>query len=187
MSTHQSNRFDIAIVGAGFAGMYALKQALDSGRSAIVFERGDDVGGTWYWNRYPGARCDVQSMEYSYSFDKQLQQDWQWTERFAAQPEILRYAQHVADRFQLRDHILFNTVVASADYQDTENEWRIETGAGDEVFAKTCIMATGCLSSTNRPAFDGIDVFEGEQYHTCLLYTSPSPRHRQKSRMPSSA
>ena len=168
MSTHQSNRFDIAIVGAGFAGMYALKRALDSGRSAIVFERGDDVGGTWYWNRYPGARCDVQSMEYSYSFDKQLQQDWQWTERFAAQPEILRYAQHVADRFQLRDHILFNTVVASADYKDTENEWRIETGAGHEVFAKTCIMATGCLSSTNRPAFDGIDVFEGEQYHTGL-------------------
>ena len=168
MGTHQSNRFDIAIVGAGFAGMYALKQALDSGRSAIVFERGDDVGGTWYWNRYPGARCDVQSMEYSYSFDTQLQQDWQWTERFAAQPEILRYAQHVADRFHLRDHIRFNTVVASADYQDTENEWRIETGAGDEVFAKTCIMATGCLSSTNRPAFDGIDVFEGEQYHTGL-------------------
>ena len=90
-------------------------------------------------------------MEYSYSFDKQLQQDWQWTERFAAQPEILRYAQHVADRFQLRDHILFNTVVASADYQDTENEWRIETGAGDEVFAKTCIMATGCLSSPIDP------------------------------------
>ena len=137
MDTHQSNRFDIAIVGAGFAGMYALKRALDSGRSAIVFERGDDVGGTWYWNRYPGARCDVQSMEYSYSFDKQLQQDWQWTERFAAQPEILRYAQHVADRFQLRDHILFNTVVASADYQEADRSWRIETGEGDEVFAKT--------------------------------------------------
>ena len=101
----ETNPVDLIIVGAGFAGLYALHRALNSNRSAVVLERGGDVGGTWYWNRYPGARCDVQSMEYSYSFDDALQQDWSWSERYAAQPEILHYANHVADRFALRPHI----------------------------------------------------------------------------------
>ena len=107
----ETSPLDLVIVGAGFAGLYALQRAIKSGRSAVVIERGGDVGGTWYWNRYPGARCDVQSMEYSYSFDDELQQNWSWSERYAGQPEILDYANQVADRFHLRPHIRFDTTV----------------------------------------------------------------------------
>ena len=173
MSHEQPALFDLAIIGAGFAGMYALKRALDSDRTAIVFERGDDVGGTWYWNRYPGARCDVQSMEYSYSFDDDLQQEWRWSERFAPQPEILKYAQHVAERFKLRNHIRFETTVESATYLESEQLWEVKTDTGLTALARTCIMATGCLSSTNLPAFEGIDDFEGEHYHTGLWPHEP--------------
>ncbi|SVB46112.1 uncharacterized protein METZ01_LOCUS198966, partial [marine metagenome] len=113
-------RVDAVIVGAGFAGMYALHRLLKENFRPIVFETGDNVGGTWYWNRYPGARCDVQSMEYSYTFDDTLQQDWDWSEKYASQPEILRYANHVADRFKLRPHINFGTRVLSAHYQEDD-------------------------------------------------------------------
>ena len=132
------------------------------------FETGDNVGGTWYWNRYPGARCDVESMDYSYQFSDDLQQEWEWSERYAPQPEILTYASHVADKFKLRDNIKFNTRVKQALFDETLNKWRVTTDQGDEVIATYCIMATGCLSSTNLPKFDGLDSFEGDWYHTGL-------------------
>src|SRR4051794_7452988 len=135
---------DVVIVGAGFAGMYMLHRALQLGLTAQVFEAGSDVGGTWYWNRYPGARCDIDSMEYSYGFDEDLQQEWEWTERFASQPEILRYADHVATRFGLRPHITFDTRVTSATFDEGANRWIVQTvtgeGAAEGVSAQFLIM-----------------------------------------------
>jgi cyclohexanone monooxygenase len=157
-------RFDLVIVGAGFAGLYMLHRAHQLGLGACVFEAGSGVGGTWYWNRYPGARCDVESMEYSYQFDEALQQEWRWSERFATQPEILRYANHVADRFELRRDIRFDTRVVTATYAD--GRWAVRTDKGDEVSARFLVMATGCLSSTNRPDIKGIDTFAGPIFHT---------------------
>src|SRR3978361_2004410 len=121
------DQFDGVVVGAGFAGMYMLHRLRGLGLSARVFEQGDGVGGTWYWNRYPGARCDVESMQYSYSFSDDLMQRWEWSERYAPQPEILRYANHVADRFNLRPHIAFDTRVTSAGFDEGAKCWRIET------------------------------------------------------------
>ncbi|SDF42237.1 flavin-containing monooxygenase [Thalassobaculum litoreum] len=157
---------DIAIVGAGFAGMYMLHRARGMGLRAVVFETGDGVGGTWHWNRYPGARCDVESMEYSYQFDEELQQDWSWSERFAAQPEILRYANHVADRFDLKRDIRFETKVTAAHFDDAAELWRVSTDKGDTVAATHLVMATGCLSSANVPHFEGMEEFGGDWYHT---------------------
>ncbi len=162
----QPVEYDAVIVGAGFAGMFMLHRLRECGLSVRVFEAGGDVGGTWYWNRYPGARCDVESMEYSYQFSEELQQEWQWSERYATQPEILDYASHVADRFGLRSDIQFDTRVASAHYNEATNCWQIETETGDLVSARFCIMATGCLSSTNTPEFDGMQDFKGPLYHT---------------------
>ena len=161
-----ADQVDIAIVGAGFAGMYMLHRARGMGLRAVVFETGDGVGGTWYWNRYPGARCDVESMEYSYQFDEDLQQDWSWSERFAAQPEILRYANHVADRFDLKRDIRFETRVTAARYDDAAGRWRVSTDQGDTVSATHLVMATGCLSSANVPHFEGMEDFTGDWYHT---------------------
>ncbi|MBV9539251.1 MAG: NAD(P)/FAD-dependent oxidoreductase, partial [Acidisphaera sp.] len=158
--------FDAVIVGAGFAGLYMLHRLRALGMRAIVFEAGNGVGGTWYWNRYPGARCDVQSMEYSYSFSADLQQEWRWTERFAAQPEILRYAEHVADRFDLRRDIRFGTRVTRAAFEEAADRWRIETERGDEVVASFCVMATGSLSVPQRPEIAGAGEFRGPVYHT---------------------
>ncbi|CAN5481759.1 NAD(P)/FAD-dependent oxidoreductase [soil metagenome] len=160
---------DAVIVGAGFAGMYMLHTLREHGFTARVFEVADDVGGTWYWNRYPGARCDIESLEYSYSFSPELEQEWEWTERYATQPEILRYAQHVADRFDLRRDIQFNTRVQVANFDDNTNRWTISTddaGHSTTTRAQFLIMAVGCLSSTNVPQFPGRDSFEGESYHT---------------------
>ena len=164
---------DLVIVGAGFAGMYMLHRARQMGLSAQVFEAGGGVGGTWYWNRYPGARCDVESMEYSYSFDEDLQREWHWTERFAAQPEILRYAQHVAERFGLLDGIRFRTRVLAAHYDEAADQWCVRTRGEDggeerECRARWLVMATGCLSSANLPEIPGRDSFEGERFHTGL-------------------
>jgi cyclohexanone monooxygenase len=161
-----ADRLDVVIVGAGFAGLYMLHRVRGLGLSAVVFEAGQDVGGTWYWNRYPGARCDIESMQYSYSFSDELQQEWRWTERFAGQPEILRYASHVADRFDLRRDIRFGTRVTSAAFDEAANRWWIETDRGDLVSAEYCIMATGCLSSGRVPDIEGIDSFAGASYHT---------------------
>jgi cyclohexanone monooxygenase len=158
--------FDAVIVGAGFAGLYMLHRLRGLGLKARVLEAGSGVGGTWYWNRYPGARCDVESMEYSYQFSEELQQEWGWSERYAAQPEILRYANHVADRFDLRRDIEFNTRVKSAAFDETAGKWVIETEDGTRTTGTFCIMATGCLSAPNRPRFEGVESFKGATYHT---------------------
>jgi cation diffusion facilitator CzcD-associated flavoprotein CzcO len=158
---------DAVIVGAGFAGLYALYRMRGLDLSAQVFEAGDGVGGTWYWNRYPGARCDVESMDYSYSFSDELQQEWRWTERYSAQPEILSYINHVADRFDLRRDVRFSTRVTEAVFDEAAARWTVRTDRGDEVAARFCIMATGCLSTPQLPPpFPGIETFEGKWYHT---------------------
>jgi cyclohexanone monooxygenase len=159
-------RFDAVIVGAGFGGLYMLHSLRKLGFTARVFEAGSGVGGTWYWNRYPGARCDVESMQYSYSFDEDLDQEWTWTEKYAPQPEILAYANHVADRFDLRRDIHFDTRVTEAAFDETAKRWTVRTDRGDEISVQFCIMAVGCLSAANRPEFDGIDDFKGPVYHT---------------------
>jgi len=157
---------DVVIVGAGFAGMFMLHRARGIGLSARVIEAAGGVGGTWYWNRYPGARCDVESMEYSYQFSEELQQEWEWTERYATQPEILEYANHVADRFDLRRDMQFDTRVRSATYDEQSDRWTIRTDGGGELSAQFLVMATGCLSSARVPDFPGLERFEGETYHT---------------------
>ncbi|HEX5065796.1 MAG TPA: NAD(P)/FAD-dependent oxidoreductase, partial [Myxococcota bacterium] len=157
---------DAVIVGAGFAGLCTLLRLRELGFSARVFERGGGVGGTWYWNRYPGARCDVESMEYSYQFSDELQQEWCWSERYAAQPEILRYLEHVTDRFDLRRDISFDTAVRAAVFDEAASRWEIETSGGDKVRARFCIFATGCLSSPVTPRFPGLESFTGETFHT---------------------
>jgi cation diffusion facilitator CzcD-associated flavoprotein CzcO len=164
--TRSASGFDVVIVGAGFGGMYMLHRARGLGLTARVFEVADGVGGTWYWNRYPGARCDIESMQYSYQFDENLQQEWNWTERYSSQPEILSYANHVADRFDLREDIQFETRVESAHFDESSDRWTVSTNRGDTVTARFVVMATGCLSSANQPELPGIDEFEGEVYHT---------------------
>ncbi|WP_419552745.1 flavin-containing monooxygenase [Candidatus Poriferisodalis sp.] len=156
---------EVVVVGAGFAGMYMLHKLRGLGFDTVVLERADDVGGTWYWNRYPGARCDIESMQYSYSFDPELEQEWEWTERYSSQPEILRYANHVADRYDLRRDIRFETTVERVDWDDKARHWRLRTDRG-EYRTRFVVMATGCLSTANTPQFDGIDSFEGDTYHT---------------------
>ncbi len=158
--------FDAVIVGAGFAGMYMLHCLRELGVSVRVYEAGGDVGGTWYWNRYPGARCDVESMQYSYSFSEELDQEWSWSEKYAPQPEILAYANHVADRFDLRRDMRFATRVTAATFDEGAKRWFIETDRGDRASAQFCILAVGCLSAANKPPFEGIADFEGPLYHT---------------------
>ena len=158
--------FDVVIVGAGISGLQMLYRVRELGFTVCAFEAGSDVGGTWYWNRYPGARCDVESLEYSYQFSEELQQEWEWTERYSTQPEILRYLNHVADRFDLRRDIRFDTPVSALSYDEAARRWTVRTAAGDEVAAQSVIMATGCLSSPNVPAFAGVETFAGEIYHT---------------------
>ena len=157
-------RVDAIVVGAGFAGLYALHRLRGLGLSVRVLEQGDAIGGTWYWNRYPGARCDIESMDYSYSFSEELEQEWEWSERYPAQPEILRYLNHVADRFDLRRDIELRTRVAAARYVD--ERWEVTTEDGTRYTATYCVMASGCLSSVHRPAFEGLDDFEGDWYHS---------------------
>ena len=157
---------DVLIVGAGFAGLYMLIRARQLGLQAQVIEAGDGIGGTWYWNRYPGARCDVESLEYSYGFDEALQQEWRWSERFAPQPEILAYARHVAECFDLERDITFNTRVMKAAFIEATHRWQVTTDQGNTVRAQFVVMATGCLSSANLPVIQGIDTFRGARYHT---------------------
>ena len=157
---------DVLIVGAGFAGIYMLHRLRQAGFSALVLEAGGGIGGTWYWNRYPGARCDVESMQYSYQFSDELQQEWDWTEKYATQPEILRYANHVADRFDLRRDIRLNTRVKAARFDDDAGRWLLTTGQGEQFRATYCVMATGCLSAVNRARIDGLESFNGPIYHT---------------------
>ncbi len=161
-------QYDVAIVGAGFAGMYLLHRCRSLGLTARVWEAGNGVGGTWYWNRYPGARCDIESMQYSYQFDESLQQEWNWTERYASQPEILRYAEHVAERFKLLDGIDFEHRVATATYDEENALWNLESDSGNKLSARFCVMATGCLSAPNWPPIKGYEAFSGKVLHTAL-------------------
>ena len=162
----KTESYDVVVVGAGFAGMYMLHRLRGLGMTARVYEQGSGVGGTWYWNRYPGARCDVESMQYSYSFSEELQQEWDWSERYAPQPEILAYANHVADRFNLRPDIQFDTRVERAGFDERANTWSVMTSDGKTVTAKFVVLATGCLSNARIPDINGLDRFKGKIYHT---------------------
>ena len=160
------DRVDAVVVGAGVAGMYMVHKLREMKLTVQGFEAGADVGGTWYWNRYPGCRCDVESIDYSFSFDPELEQEWDWSERYATQPEILRYLQYVADRHDLRSSIAFSTRVAAAEYDEQANLWQVRTDSGDAVVARFCVFASGPLSSTMVPDLPGIDDFQGSWYHT---------------------
>jgi cation diffusion facilitator CzcD-associated flavoprotein CzcO len=157
---------DVLVVGAGFAGLYMLHRLRDLGFSATVLEAGDGVGGTWYWNRYPGARCDSESYYYSYSFDEALQQEWEWTERYAEQSEILRYLDHVADRLDLRRSIRFGRRVTEAVFDDGTGSWVLRTDGGERYAARFLVTAVGCLSSANIPRIPGLESFAGRWFHT---------------------
>ena len=159
--------FDAVVIGAGFSGLYMLHRLRDElGMSARVYEAGDGVGGTWYWNRYPGARCDSESYIYCYSFSKELRQEWDWSGKYPEQPEILEYLNHVADRFDLRRDVQFNTRVSAASFRETDGLWQIETDQGDRVTARYLITAIGCISAGQVPDIEGLASFEGEWYHT---------------------
>ena len=158
-------RFDALVVGAGFSGLYMLHRLRALGLSVRVLDMGGGIGGTWYRNRYPGARCDSDSLNYSYSFSESLQQEWSWSDRYSLQPEILTYLEHVADRFDLRRDIQLETRVTSAVYDDRRGEWILETERGERFRAAFCVMATGCLSVPKRPPFPGLEHYEGEWYH----------------------
>ncbi|WP_293682416.1 NAD(P)/FAD-dependent oxidoreductase [uncultured Phenylobacterium sp.] len=158
--------YDAVVVGAGFSGLYMLHRLRMMGLTARVFEAGSGVGGTWYWNRYPGARVDIVSQEYSYSFSPELEDEWQWSEKYAPQEELLRYANHVADRFGLRGDVQFNTRVLSQVFDEGTGRWTVTTDAGDVVSARYCIMATGCLSVPKDIDILGADRFKGQVYRT---------------------
>jgi cyclohexanone monooxygenase len=159
---------DAVVVGAGFAGIYMLHELREAGFSAQGFETGDGVGGTWYWNRYPGARCDVPSLFYSYTWSDELTREWRWSQKYSGQPEILRYANHVADRYDLKPLIAFETKVTAARYEAESRLWTVETDRGDKVTARWCVMATGCLSQPRRPPIEGVESFRGQIYQTSL-------------------
>ena len=155
-----------------FAGLYLLYRLRDAGFTVRVFEAGGDVGGTWYWNRYPGARCDIESMQYSYQFSEELQQEWTWTERYASQPELLSYIEHVVERFDLRPNITFDTRVDAAIFDDTTHQWTIDTSGGETVRARFFILGAGVLSTTNIPTFEDRDLFSGSTFQISF---SPIP------------
>jgi cyclohexanone monooxygenase len=167
-TTSRAIELDAIVVGGGLAGIYALYRLRKLGLKARAFEAGSGIGGTWFWNRYPGARCDVESMEYSYAFDDELQQEWCWPERYGTQPEILRYINHVADRFDLRRDVQLNTRVVSAEFDPSRSRWTVRTDAGDVAVAPFCIMATGNLSTPRVPDFKGLKRFRGKWYHSGL-------------------
>jgi cyclohexanone monooxygenase len=166
--TTEATKLDTIIVGAGVGGLYAIFRLRKLGLKVRAYEAGSDVGGTWFWNRYPGCRCDVESMEYSYSFSNNLQQEWQWPERYGTQPEILRYINHVADRFDLRRDVQLSTRVRSATFNSKSNMWTVRTDKGDVATAPFCIMATGNLSTPRTPNYPGLGSFRGKWYHTGL-------------------
>jgi len=171
-TSNKEAAFDAVIVGAGFAGLYILHRLRRLGLSSRVYEAGSGVGGTWYWNRYPGARCDVESVEYSYSFSDELEKEWQWTERYSSQPEILRYRNHVADRFDLKRDIQFETRVTATVFDEIAKRWIVQTDHGDRVTAQFCVMATGCLSIPKTPEYPGVDFVSGED----VLHGALAPR-----------
>ena len=162
----QTQQVDVAVVGAGFAGLYLLHRLRKAGLTTVALEEADDVGGTWYWNRYPGARCDIQTIDYSYTFDPELESAWTWSEKYATQPEILRYLGFVADRYELRRDIRFRTKVTAANWDQATERWQLATDNGAAVACRYYIMATGCLSAPKPPEIDGVKDFKGEVYFT---------------------
>jgi cation diffusion facilitator CzcD-associated flavoprotein CzcO len=160
--------FDVVVVGGGMSGLYALKVLREQGLRIVLLEKAPGVGGTWYWNRYPGARCDIPSLEYSFGFDPELEQDWEWTEHFASQPEIERYLNHIADRYDLRRDIRLGTGVTAASFDEATNTWLVDTDGGEQLRARFCIMATGGLSAPNRPDLPGLEDFTGTIVQTSL-------------------
>ncbi len=167
MSDQPVNQLDAVVIGAGFAGLCALYKLRDvMGMDVQVYETGDGVGGTWFWNRYPGARCDSESFYYCFSFSEDLAQEWEWSGKYPEQPEIERYLNHVADRFDLRRNIQLSTRVTSAHFDDATNRWEVRTEHGERVTARYLITAVGCLSAANLPDISGRDSFQGTSYHT---------------------
>jgi len=162
----REHELDVAIVGGGLAGLYALHRMRGLGMTARVFEAGSGVGGTWFWNRYPGARCDIESLEYSYAFSDDLQRDWTWPERYATQPQILAYIEHVAERFDLMRDVQLDTRILAAEFDGTAERWALRPDRGDRVSARFCIMATGNLSTPRVPDFPGLQSFKGKWYHS---------------------
>jgi cyclohexanone monooxygenase len=158
--------FDVVVVGAGFGGVYAIHALREKGISVCGFEAGDDVGGTWYWNRYPGARCDIESREYSYSFSEEIQKNWKWSHRYADQPEILAYINYVAETLDLKKDIKFQTRIVDAIFDEKNKIWAISSDKGDKITAQHVIMATGCLSIPKATEFSGTDKFKGKLFHT---------------------
>ena len=161
-------RVDVLVVGAGAAGLYSLYRLREAGYTARAFESGEGVGGTWYWNRYPGCRCDVESLEYSFGFSEELQQEWHWEDRFSTQEQILEYLNHVAERFDLRKDIQFNTRIVAAHYDSAAVLWTLTTEDGESHSAPYCIMATGNLSTPRAPDIEGLEEFRGRWYHSGL-------------------
>jgi cation diffusion facilitator CzcD-associated flavoprotein CzcO/acetyl esterase/lipase len=160
------NQFDVVVVGAGFAGLYLIHRLRQQGRSVMALDSADDVGGTWYWNRYPGARCDIPTTDYAYSFDPELENEWTWSEKYATQPEILAYLRHVTDKYDLRRDIRFSTRVVKAVWDGARRRWHIETDRGDQLSCRYYVMATGCLSMPKEPDIEGAARFRGEVYFT---------------------
>jgi cation diffusion facilitator CzcD-associated flavoprotein CzcO len=170
----EENDFDVVVVGAGFAGLYALYKLRDQLHMNVrVYETGEGVGGTWFWNRYPGARCDSESYYYCYSFSPELAQEWEWSGRYPEQPEIERYLNHVADRFDLRPDIQLSTRVTAATFDDARNQWTVETDRGDRVTVRFLVTAVGCLSAPSVPDIPGLDEFEGDVYSTATWPREP--------------
>lgn len=166
LNQHNTNVFDAVVVGAGFSGLYMLHRLREAGYSVRVYEAGEDIGGTWYWNRYPGARCDIESIYYNYTFSEEILNEWTWSSRYAEQPEILNYINFVADKLDLRRDIQFNTRITAASYNEQDRNWEIGMEDGTQVTAEYFITALGCLSASNIPKFKGLDSFKKEVYHT---------------------
>ena len=159
--------FDVIVIGAGFGGLYAVRKLRDElGLKVQGYDKAGDVGGTWYWNRYPGARSDSKSFVYSFSFDDELLQEWEWSDRYPKQPEVLSYLEHAADRFDLRRSFSFETAIEKAVFNEDTNLWEVETSKGNKVTGQFLLTALGLLSATNIPEFKGSETFEGEMYHT---------------------
>ena len=178
-------KVDVAVVGAGFAGLYLLHRLRRGGFTTVVSEEAEDVGGTWYWNRYPGARCDIQTIDYSYTFDTELESAWKWSEKYATQPEILRYLGFVADRYDLRRDIRFRTRITAATWDQAAERWLLTTNTGATISCRYYIMATGCLSSPKPPEIDGVSDFKGEVYFTghssCSVAFAPGAKDDKTS------
>ncbi len=163
---HRKSHYEVIVIGAGVAGIYQIKRLADLGIDATVLDAAPDLGGTWYWNRYPGARFDSESYTYGYSFSKELLNEWHWKERFSGQPENLRYLNHVADKFDLRKYMQFNCKVEAAQFDETQNLWRLKIDDGRELTCRFVILAIGLLSTPTPPRLEGMDSFRGRSFHT---------------------